>query len=157
MSAQSSYSRCPLVVSSCDAYSDVWPVFFEFLDKYWPEVKGDVYLLSNQKAYKAAGIHSICTGKDFVVFDVPQGRIGLAICYDLWFPEVARTLVSMGAEIIIYPTLAGTIDRSAELILAQSTSIVNQCYTLSVNAAGQLGNGQSIVVGPEGNIAKQNS
>src|SRR5699024_3091120 len=32
-------------------------------------------------------------GDQFVVFDVPEiGRIGMAICYDLWFPEVARNL-----------------------------------------------------------------
>ena len=97
----------------------------------------------------------VCSGKDFVVFDVPQGRIGLAICYDLWFPEVARTLTSMGAEVILYPTLTGTIDRPAELVLAQSTSILNQVYTFSINASGDYGNGQSIITCPEGNIIYQ--
>ncbi|WP_019026924.1 carbon-nitrogen hydrolase family protein [Colwellia piezophila] len=97
----------------------------------------------------------VSAGKDFVVFDVPQGRIGVAICYDLWFPEVARQMVSMGAEVLIYPTLTGTIDRSLEIILAQSTAITNQSYVLTVNAAGDLGYGQSVVVGPAGNIIYQ--
>jgi len=97
----------------------------------------------------------ISAGKDFVVFDVPQGRIGVAICYDLWFPEVARQMVSMGAEVLIYPTLTGTIDRPLELVLAQSTAITNQSYVITVNTAGELGYGQSIVVGPEGNIIYQ--
>ena len=97
----------------------------------------------------------VCPGKDFIVFDVPQGRIGLAICYDLWFPEVARTLACMGAEVILYPTLTGTIDRPLELLMAQTTSAINQCYTLSVNACGDYGNGQSIVVGPEGEVIYQ--
>ena len=94
----------------------------------------------------------ICPGKDFLVFDVPQGRIGLAICYDLWFPEVARTLACMGAEAIIYPTMTGTTDRPNELIIAQSTAVVNQCYTLSINTAGDFGVGRSIIVGPEGDV-----
>ena len=94
-------------------------------------------------------------GKDFVVFDVPQGRIGLAICYDLWFPEVARTLACMGAEVILYPTMTGTIDRKLEMLLAQSTAITNQCYTFSINGAGEQGNGQSIIVGPEGDVVYQ--
>lgn len=94
-------------------------------------------------------------GNEFVVFDVPQGRIGVAICYDLWFPEVARTLTCQGAEVLIYPTLTGTIDRSVELIMAQATAATNQCYVLAVNAAGQLGNGQSIVVGPDGKVIYQ--
>ncbi len=94
-------------------------------------------------------------GSDYVVFDVPQGRIGIAICYDLWFPEVARALTCLGAEMIIYPTLTGTIDRPQELILAQATAIQNQCYVLAVNAAGSLGNGQSIAVGPQGDVLYQ--
>ena len=93
----------------------------------------------------------IASGQDFVVFDVPQGRIGVAICYDLWFPEVARSLVCKGAEVLIYPTMTGTIDRSIELVMAQATAATNQCYVIAVNTAGTLGNGQSIVVGPEGN------
>ncbi|MFT5294363.1 MAG: putative amidohydrolase [Colwellia sp.] len=94
----------------------------------------------------------ISAGENFVVFDVPQGRIGVAICYDLWFPEVARQMVSMGAEVLIYPTLTGTIDRSSEIILAQSTAIINQSYVITINTAGELGYGQSVIVGPEGNI-----
>lgn len=94
-------------------------------------------------------------GDTFVVFDVPQGRIGVAICYDLWFPEVARTLTCQGAEVLIYPTLTGTIDRPIELVMAQATAATNQCYVLTINAAGELGNGQSIVVGPDGKVIYQ--
>jgi len=43
----------------------------------------------------------VSAGEDFVVFDVPgAGRIGLIICYDMWFPEIVRTLTWMGAEAI---------------------------------------------------------
>jgi predicted amidohydrolase len=97
----------------------------------------------------------VSCGQDFVVFDVPQGRIGVAICYDLWFPEVARQLTSIGAEVLIYPTLTGTIDRPIELVMAQATAATNQSYVIAINAAGNLGNGQSIVVGPEGNLIYQ--
>lgn len=97
----------------------------------------------------------VSCGQDFVVFDVPQGRIGVAICYDLWFPEVARQLTSMGAEVLIYPTLTGTIDRPIELAMAQATAATNQSYVLTINTAGELGNGQSIVVGPDGSIIYQ--
>jgi deaminated glutathione amidase len=95
-------------------------------------------------------------GTDFVVFDVPDvGCFGVSICYDGWFPETTRAMVWKGAEVIIHPTMTGTIDRAQELILAQANAITNQCYFVDVNAAGQIGNGRSIVVGPEGEIVHQ--
>ncbi|WP_068547427.1 carbon-nitrogen hydrolase family protein [Thalassotalea crassostreae] len=97
----------------------------------------------------------INAGNEFVVFDVPGGRIGVAICYDLWFPEVARTLACEGAEVLIYPTLTGTIDRPMELILAQATAVNNQCYVMTINASGGIGNGQSNAIGPDGQIIYQ--
>ncbi|MEW6994061.1 carbon-nitrogen hydrolase family protein [Colwelliaceae bacterium MEBiC 14330] len=97
----------------------------------------------------------IACGEDFVVFDVPQGRIGVAICYDLWFPEVARNLTCLGAEVLIYPTLTGTIDRNIELSMARATAAMNQCYLLSVNGLGEYGNGQSIMVAPDGSVIHQ--
>lgn len=97
----------------------------------------------------------VSSGSDIVVFDVPQGRIGIAICYDLWFPEIARSLVCSGAEVLIYPTLTGTIDREIELTMAQSTAAMNQCYVLAVNGVGDYGNGKSIMVAPDGAVVYQ--
>jgi len=98
----------------------------------------------------------VTSGKEFVVFEVPNvGRFGVSICYDGWVPETTRTLVWKGAEVIIHPTMTNTIDRAQELILAQANAIANQCYFVDVNCAGQLGNGRSIIVGPEGEIIHQ--
>ncbi|ROR99946.1 putative amidohydrolase [Sinobacterium caligoides] len=93
------------------------------------------------------------TGSEFVVFDVPNiGRFGLSICYDMWFPETTRELVSLGAEVIIHPTMTNTLDRDLELSIARTNAAVNQCYFFDVNCAGDLGNGLSTVVSPEGRV-----
>ena len=44
----------------------------------------------------------------FRVWDTAVGRIGVAICWDQWFPEVARVLALRGAEVILYPTAIGS-------------------------------------------------
>ena len=44
----------------------------------------------------------------FKVFDTRFGRIGALICWDQWFPEGARCLALMGAELIFYPTAIGS-------------------------------------------------
>jgi predicted amidohydrolase len=98
----------------------------------------------------------VSPGSQVLVFDVPEvGRFGVSICYDQWFPEVTRAMVWHGAEVIVHPTLTGTIDRAQELVLAQSNAIVNQCYFVDINHAGALGNGRSIVVGPDGDVVHQ--
>jgi predicted amidohydrolase len=95
----------------------------------------------------------VSAGDSFAVFDVPgAGRVGLMICYDMWFPETVRTLAWMGAEIVICPTMTNTIDRDVELAIARSNAATNQLYFVSVNAAGRYGVGQSIVVGPDGAV-----
>lgn len=95
-------------------------------------------------------------GDRFVVFDVPEvGRLGFSICYDAWFPEVARHLAWMGAEVIVNPVKTTTSDRAQELVLARANAIVNQVYVLSVNAATPDGAGRSLIVDPEGLVRVQ--
>ncbi|MFF4292008.1 carbon-nitrogen hydrolase family protein, partial [Streptomyces sp. NPDC001633] len=66
-------------------------------------------------------------GDRFVVLDLPDtGRVGFAICYDAWFPEVARHLAWMGAEVIVNPVMTTSADRAQELVLARANAIVNQ-------------------------------
>jgi N-carbamoylputrescine amidase len=44
----------------------------------------------------------------FKVWDTAVGRVGLGICWDQWFPEAARVMALMGAEILLYPTAIGS-------------------------------------------------
>jgi formamidase len=95
-------------------------------------------------------------GDQFCVFDVPEvGRFGVCICYDGWFPEVARSLAWMGAQVILHPSLTATSDRSLELVFSQANAAFNQCYYVDVNGLGPWGGGRSIFVDPDGRVLQQ--
>jgi N-carbamoylputrescine amidase len=51
----------------------------------------------------------------FRVWDTRAGRIGAGICWDQWYPEAARAMALMGAEVLLYPTAIGSEPHDASL------------------------------------------
>lgn len=95
-------------------------------------------------------------GTEFTTFEVPGiARFGVSICYDVWFPETTRTLACMGAEVLLHPSLTGTIDRDVEMSIVRATAAQNQMFVLDANGCGVGGNGQSMVVAPTGEVMHQ--
>jgi len=93
----------------------------------------------------------VTPGKEFFTWDIEGvGRFGILNCYDMWFPETARTLTAMGAEVILHPVMTHTIDRDIDLAVSHSTSAVMQAYVFDINGLGAGGNGQSAVFDPMG-------
>jgi predicted amidohydrolase len=72
----------------------------------------------------------------FRVFDLPFGRVGINICYDASFPEAARALKLLGAELILLPTNWPTgAWRTAEFII-NSRACENHVNFAAVNRVG---------------------
>lgn len=67
----------------------------------------------------------VTPGDSYPVFDTDFGRIGMMICWDLEFPEVARQLAMQGAEVLLMPIWGGN------LTLASARSIENQIWLVS--------------------------
>lgn len=98
----------------------------------------------------------VTPGHGFCTFDVPDvGKFGVSICYDMWFPETVRTLAVMGAEVILHPTMTGTMDREIEHSIAQTNAAVNQCFFFDINGLETGGIGRSTICGPDGRIMYQ--
>lgn len=77
-------------------------------------------------------------GNEFNVFDTDCGKIGVAICYDIEFPEMARLLSLQGAQIIFVPFMTDTQNGYTRVRnCAQARAIENECY---VAIAGNVGN-----------------
>jgi deaminated glutathione amidase len=96
-------------------------------------------------------------GDEVVVSELLDGSVvGMSICYDIRFPELYRTLVSDGAQLIVIPaafTLATTRDHWEVLVRARA--IENQCYVIAPNQIGahppgNRAGGRSMIVDPWG-------
>jgi N-carbamoylputrescine amidase len=51
----------------------------------------------------------------FKVWDTRFGRVGVGICWDQWYPEAARAMTLMGAEVLLYPTAIGSEPHQPEM------------------------------------------
>ena len=82
----------------------------------------------------------------FKVWDVFGARIGVGICWDQWYPESARVMALMGAELLLYPTAIGTepydqnLDTSRMWRRAMLGHAVSNC--MPVIAANRIGDEQ---------------
>ncbi|MDX4946549.1 nitrilase-related carbon-nitrogen hydrolase [Providencia manganoxydans] len=96
------------------------------------------------------------SGNSYPVFDTPIGKIGVMICYDMGFPEVARILTLQGAEILIAPSAWCIQDRDMWDINTACRALENGCHLLAVNRWGNEGDlllfGGSKVLGPRGQV-----
>ncbi len=120
----------------------------------------DVEVSDNTKEYRESD--TFCPGNKVSVIDTPFGKLGLAICYDLRFPDLFRAMRLAGAEIIALPAAFTKVTGEAHWqALIQARAIENQCYVLAAaqwgqhNQGGRETWGQSMVVDPWGQIKAQ--
>jgi N-carbamoylputrescine amidase len=55
----------------------------------------------------------------FKVWDAPAAKIGVGVCWDQWYPETARAMMLMGAEVLFYPTAIGSEPHDTSLDTAR--------------------------------------
>ena len=96
----------------------------------------------------------VTPGDEAVVCDAPWGRTGLAVCYDLRFPELFRRLTDGGARLMILPAEWPHPRLEHWQVLSRARAIENQCFFVAANAAGTQGRytfcGHSAVIDPWG-------
>lgn len=78
-------------------------------------------------------------GSELKVFDTDCGRVGILICYDVEFPELARIYADQGMQILFVPFLTDTQNGYNRVRLcAQARAIENECYVVMAGAVGNL-------------------
>lgn len=86
------------------------------------------------------------------VIDTEFGKVGIMICYDVRFPEVARQLTLQGAEIILAPTAwkSGTLKEHHWHTLVKARAIENTVFMVGADQIGNDNVGNSMIVDPMG-------
>jgi nitrilase len=106
------------------------------------------------EAYDEAA--TIERGDQVVTFDSPLGRIGIAICYDLRFPELFRAIGNV--DLLVLPAaFTETTGRAHWELLLRARAVENQCYVLASAQGGQhptgrVTHGNSMVIDPWGEV-----
>ncbi len=89
----------------------------------------------------------------FKVWDTKFGRIGTGVCWDQWYPEAARAMTLMGAEVLLYPTAIGSEPHDASLDTRDPWRRVMQGHAVAnvipVVAANRVGTEPGANGGPE--------
>ncbi|WP_299007255.1 carbon-nitrogen hydrolase family protein [uncultured Shewanella sp.] len=119
----------------------------------------DVEVSDGTKTYRESD--TFFPGNKISVVETPFGKIGLAICYDLRFPELFRAMRLAGAELIALPSAFTKVTGEAHWqTLVQARAIETQCFMLAANQWGACDGGretwgQSMIVDPWGRILAQ--
>lgn len=101
---------------------------------------------------------TLTAGSEITVFDTEFGRMGLCICYDFRFPELARLMALKGAEVILVPAAFNMTTGPAHWdILFRTRALDNQVFVIGTAPARDLESsyhsfGHSVVVTPWGDV-----
>jgi nitrilase len=119
----------------------------------------DVHLIEADEEYVES--ETIEPGNQAVVVDSPFGRLGIAVCYDLRFPELFRKLLDKGMEVICLPSAFTAITGKAHWeILVRARAVENLSYVVAAaqggfHLSGRETYGHSMIVDPWGRILEQ--
>ncbi len=95
-------------------------------------------------------------GEDLPIIELPFAKIGILICYDVRFPEAARSLALRGADVIVVPTNWPEGAESAPEFLTRARAWENRVYIAACNRVGEERGtrfiGRSQIVAPDGTI-----
>ena len=114
----------------------------------------DVVLDDSNESYNES--ETIESGDDVVVVDTPFGKLGMAVCYDLRFPELFRAMADVGMEICVLPSAFTSLTGRAHWeSLLRARAIENLCYMVAPDQGGYHKNGRetygdSMIIDPWG-------
>ena len=98
-------------------------------------------------------------GTDIVGVDLPCGRVGLSVCYDVRFPELYRRMGTL-ALILVPAAFTATTGAAHWHLLLRARAVENQCYVLAaaqggLHPSGRRTYGHSVLIDPWGAVVAE--
>lgn len=118
----------------------------------------DVNLVEAQESYAESRVFEPGDSSGICVIDTPFGRLGIAVCYDLRFPELFRSMLDRGVDIIALPSAFTAVTGKAHWEpLVRARAIENLSFVIAAaqggyHISGRETYGHSMVVDPWGTI-----
>ena len=125
---------------------------------YYDKIKMFDVKLPNKEQHKESKTYK--PGKKLVTVNLPWGRLGLTICFDLRFPEIYRNLSKKKLHFISVPSAFTKITGQKHWIeLLKARAIENFCYIFAPNQTGKNTKkretfGHTVIISPDGKILK---
>jgi nitrilase len=119
----------------------------------------DVHLLDTDEQYHES--ETIDAGNQTCVIDTPCGRLGIAVCYDLRFPEIFRAMLDQGMEMLAIPSAFTALTGKAHWeLLVRTRAVENLCFVVAAaqggyHVGGRETHGHTMIVDPWGVILDQ--
>ncbi|WP_099190695.1 carbon-nitrogen hydrolase family protein [Tepidibacter mesophilus] len=116
------------------------------------DIKGGVYMKESD---------TFSSGEDITIFDTEYCKVGIAICYDMRFPEIFRIMVQNDVKLVIVPAAFNNVTGPAHWdIIIRNRAVDNQVYFAAVSPARNydetyLAYGHSSICNPFGEIIGQ--
>jgi len=106
-----------------------------------------VYRKQHLFGYESAESRLLVPGDSLSVVDFEGLSVGITTCYDLRFPELYRTLVDEGAELVVVPSAWPYPRVEHWKTLGRARAIENLCYVATVNGAGSFPDAEATLCG----------
>jgi len=126
------------------------------VEKFYDKIHMFDVKLSNSENYNESKLFQ--AGAEIETVDLPWGRLGMSICYDMRFPAMYRKMSQSGAKFFSIPSaFTETTGKKHWHALLRARAIENFCYVFApaqvgIHSSGRRTYGRSLIISPDGKI-----
>ena len=140
-----------LIYNTCMVFSPLGEIIAKYRKIHLFDID-----IPNKITFKES--ETLTPGNQIVTFDMPQGKVGIGICFDIRFPEQSRKMRDLGCKLLVFPGAFNMTTGPAHWeLLQRGRAVDNQLYFCTVSPARNLNAsyqawGHSSIIDPWGKV-----